>query len=44
MDKKSRFTRDVLFYSGLIIEECDCVVQMSVAERQSSQQSRRISA
>jgi hypothetical protein len=24
MDKQSRFTRDVLFYSVLIIEECGC--------------------
>jgi hypothetical protein len=42
--QKSRFTLDMLFSSGLIIEEWGGLAQMSVAEWQSSKQSPRISA
>jgi hypothetical protein len=34
MDKKVRFTSEVLLYSGLTIEKCGCLAHISFAERQ----------
>jgi hypothetical protein len=44
MDKQLRFTRDVLLYSGLIIQKRICLARFSDSKSHSSQQIRLASA